>query len=121
MAGQNVIVDVMPGGRPLAHEPSPGLVCGEEELAANGLEPSRVASPRAQARARRGDLRPVTDAGGADPRISCVAAPMRISPRDVGAVLLMVPGRGGVPTPLVEATRRTAARIASQLTPPALR
>lgn len=120
MAGRNVVVDVMPGTRPLAHEPTPGLVCGAEEFAALGLDPAKVATVRAHRRARHGDLRPVVDAGGGHPRISAAAAPLRISPRDVAAVLLMVPGRGGVAAPLVEATRRTAARIASQLSASAL-
>ena len=115
MAGKNVVVDVLPGTRLLAHEPTPGLVCDRGDLAAVGLEPTKLASVQAHERAHRGDLRPVIDAGGAHPRVSCVAAPMRISPRDVAAVLLMVPGRGGVPASVVEATRRTAGRIASRL------
>lgn len=116
MAGRSVVIDVMPGTRPLAYEPEPGLVYDERDLAAVGLEASRLAVVRAHERARRGDLRPVVDAGRADSRISCVAAPLRLSPRDVATVKLMVPGRAGVPAPLVDATRRTAARIAAQLT-----
>jgi DNA-binding IclR family transcriptional regulator len=115
MAGHTVVVDVVPGTRRLAFEPKPGMALDRAELAAVGLEPPRLASVRAQERARGGDLRPVIDMGGADLRVSCVAAPLRVSPHDVGAVSLMVPGRGGVPATLVAATRRTADRIAAQL------
>jgi DNA-binding IclR family transcriptional regulator len=57
----------------------------------------------------------VIDAGGVDPRVSCVAAPLRLSPHDVAAVWLMVSGGAGVPEAAVAATRRTAGRIASAL------
>lgn len=106
MAGQGVVVDVIPGTRPLAHEPELGLVVTRADLAATVC---------AHERARGGDLRPVVDAGEVDPRVSCVAAPLRISSRDAAAVSLMLPGRGGIPPQLVDATRRVAARIASQL------
>ncbi|WP_330302060.1 MULTISPECIES: hypothetical protein [unclassified Streptomyces] len=53
------------------------------------------------------------DAGGNHPRVSCAAAPPRISPHDVAAVWLMVPGGTGVPAPVVAETRRTAGRIAA--------
>jgi IclR family transcriptional regulator, acetate operon repressor len=109
----------MPGTRPLAHELEPGAVYDENALAAVGLEASRLAVVRAHERARHGDMRPVLDPGGADPRMSCVSAPLRISAPDVVSVNLMVPGRAGVPTSLVDATRRTAERIAAQLSRPA--
>jgi len=105
MAGQALVIDVLPGTRRLPYEPHPGAV----------LELATSAARRAHERARHGDLRPVIDAGGADRRISCVAAPFRLSPRDVGAVWLMVPGGAGVPASMVAATRRAAGRIASQL------
>ena len=114
MAGL-VVVDVMPGTRPLAHEQEPGFVYDAKGFAALGLEASRLAIVRAHERARHGDLRPVLDPGGADPRMSCVSAPLRVQATDVVSVNLMVPGRGSVPASLVDATRRTAERIAAQL------
>jgi len=105
LAGEGLVIDVLPGTRRLPLEPDPGTV----------LEVATSAALRAHEQARRGDLRPVIDAGGADPRISCVAAPLRLSTGDVGAVWLMVPGGAGVPSWMVAATRRTAGRIAAQL------
>jgi IclR family transcriptional regulator, acetate operon repressor len=105
MAGQGVVIEVMPGGSRLPFEPDPGMAVWE----------GPTATARAHAQAHRGDLRPVIDAGGVDPRLSCVAAPVRLSPRDVGSVSLMVPGRAGVAEPTVAAARRTAGRIASAL------
>jgi IclR family transcriptional regulator, acetate operon repressor len=61
----------------------------------------------------------VLDAGGVHPRVSCVAAPLKLSPQDVAAVALIVPGGAGVPSAYVAATRRTAGRIASALSRPA--
>jgi IclR family transcriptional regulator, acetate operon repressor len=104
MAGRAVVVDVLPGTRRLAYEPNPGTTLGSAPLAAR----------RAHERARRGDLRPVVDAGSVDRRIGCVAAPLRLSPRDSAAVWLMVPG-GHVPASAVAVTRRTAERIATHL------
>jgi IclR family transcriptional regulator, acetate operon repressor len=118
-AGHGVVVDVMPGTRSLAHEQEPGFVYDNNDLAAVGLEASRLAVVRAHERARHGDLRPVLDSGGADPRMSCVSAPLRTSARDVVSVNLMVPGRAGIPASLVDATGRTAGRIAAQLSRPA--
>jgi IclR family transcriptional regulator, acetate operon repressor len=106
MAGRGVVIDVVPGAGGLPAEPHPGGVLSDE----------RAAAVRAHAQARRSDLRPVLEAGLVHPGVSCVAAPLRLSPRDVGAVWLMVPGGGGVPEPLVAAARRTAGRIASALT-----
>jgi DNA-binding IclR family transcriptional regulator len=108
MAGQLVVVEVLPGKSRLALEPDPGMV----------LERGQEAAVRAHKQARRGDLRPVVDAGEVDPRVSCVAAPLRLSPRDVAVVWLMVPGGVGVPAGVVGATRRTAGRIASMLSRP---
>jgi IclR family transcriptional regulator, acetate operon repressor len=73
---------------------------------------------RAHEQARRGDLRAVVEAGTVDRRISCVASPLRLSPRDIAVVWLMVPGGAGVPAPVVAATRRTAGRIAAGLSRP---
>jgi IclR family transcriptional regulator, acetate operon repressor len=105
MAGHPVVVDVVPGKARLPCEPEPGMVLG--------LPTSAVA--RAHERARRGDLRPVTDVGGLDPRISCLAVPMRLSVSDVAVVSVMVPSARGVPELLVQATRRIADRITSDL------
>jgi hypothetical protein len=58
------------------------------------------------------------DVGTVDRRISCVAAPLRLSSRDVAVVWLMAPGGAGVPASVVAATRRTAGRIASGLSRP---
>jgi DNA-binding IclR family transcriptional regulator len=105
MAEQLVVVDVLPGARRLPLEPDAGMV----------LPDAKLACVRAHEQARSGDLRPVIDAGGADPRISCAAAPLRIAPRDIAVVWLMLPGGAGVPAEAIAATRRTAGRIASQL------
>jgi IclR family transcriptional regulator, acetate operon repressor len=108
MAGELLVIDVLPGKSRLAVEPDPGMAVAE----------AKTAVARAHEQAHRGDLRPVIDAGGVDRRISCVAAPLKISAQDVAAVWLMVPGGSGVPAPLVAATRRTAGRIASMLSKP---
>lgn len=110
VAGHVLVIDVLPGRSTLAFEPEPGTL----------VEEAKIAVMRAHEQAQRGDLRPVIDAGDVDRRVSCVAAPLRISPRDVAAVWLMVPGGSGVPAPLVAATRRTAGRIASRLSKPGL-
>jgi len=105
IAGRSMVIDVLPGTRRLPFEPH----LGEE------LDRTPSAALRAHRRARIGDLRVVVDVGVADRRISCVAAPLRLSRTDVGAVWLLLPGRAGVPASIFAATRRTAARIASQL------
>ncbi len=105
MGGHGVVIEVLPGRVRLPLEPEPGRV----------LSGRRLAAVRAHEQAHRGDLRPVIDAGEVDPRVSCVAAPLRLSPRDVAAVWLMVPGGDGVPESAVAATRRTAGRIATAL------
>jgi hypothetical protein len=110
VGGQLLVVDVLPGTSRLAVEPDPGMV----------LAGAKLAAVRAHEQARQGDLRPVVDAGAVDRRVSCVAAPLRISPRDVAVVWLMVPGGAGVPAAAVAATRRTAGRIASRLSRPDL-
>ncbi len=107
MAGQGIILEVLPGVSRLPLEPDPGTVVSD----------ARLAFVRAHAQASRGDLRPVVDAGVVHPGSSCAAAPMRLSPRDVAAVWLMVPAGAGVPEPVVAAVRRTAGRIASALSP----
>jgi IclR family transcriptional regulator, acetate operon repressor len=107
--GLAIIVDVLPGRRKVAVEPTPG----------KAMHVAEMAQLRAHEQARRGDMRAVLDAGGVDPRVSCVAAPLRLSPHDVAAVALIVPGGGGVPSAFVAATRRTAGRIASALSRPA--
>jgi IclR family transcriptional regulator, acetate operon repressor len=105
MSGREMVIDVFPGRRRLPLEPDPGMA----------LSDGRLASARACARAHRGDLRPAVDAGSVHPGISCAAAPFRLSPRDVGAVGLMIPGGVGVSDHALAATRRTAGRIASAL------
>jgi IclR family transcriptional regulator, acetate operon repressor len=105
MASDYVVVEVFPGQNRLPLELEPGIVHDDPAMAV----------VRAQEQARRGDFRAVIDAGGIDPRVSCVAAPVRLSPSDVAAVWLMVPSGDGIPLPVVAATRRTAGRIASQL------
>jgi IclR family transcriptional regulator, acetate operon repressor len=105
LGGRGVVIDVLSGSHRLPLEPDPGTVFSD----------LRMAASRAHARAHDGDLRPVVDIGRVHPGISCAAAPLRLSPRDVGAVWLMVPDGTGVPGPAVAATRRTAGRIASAL------
>ncbi|MBP2367535.1 helix-turn-helix domain-containing protein [Pseudonocardia parietis] len=104
MAGQALVIEVLPGTRRLAKEPDAG----------SPLAP-KTAALRAHEQARRGDMRPVIEAGTVDPRISCVAAPLRLSPVDVGVVGVMVPGNTGVRATAAAATRHAAGRIASQL------
>jgi DNA-binding IclR family transcriptional regulator len=106
MAGQGMVIDVLSGAMRLPLEPDPGMAFAD----------GRLAAAQAHAQARHGDLRAVVEAGQVHPDISCAAAPLRLSPREVGAVWLMVPGERGVPSPMVAATRRTAGRIASALT-----
>lgn len=110
MSGGLVVIEVLAGRNRLAVEPDPGMVVAGGKLAA----------VRAHEQARKGDLRPVVDAGEVDRRVSCVAAPLRLSSRDVAVVWLMVPGGTGVPASTVAATRRTAGRIASMLSQPAV-
>ena len=115
MAGHGLIIDVLAGARPLPLAPEPGMTLEPAKLAELGVDTSKMACLIAHERAHAGDLQPVIDAGGVHPHISCVAAPLRLSRHDVGAVWAMVPGGLGVPAPLVDATRRAAGRIASQL------
>jgi len=75
-AGERLVIDVLPGTRPLAFEPEPGMV----------LKYPRLAPARAYHQARRGDLRTVLDAGAFDWRISSAAAPMRVSPQDLAVM-----------------------------------
>jgi IclR family transcriptional regulator, acetate operon repressor len=104
-AGELLVIDVLPGTRPLAFEPEPGMV----------LDDPSLAPARAYHRARRGDLRTVLDTGAFDRRISSVAAPLRLSPQDLAVVWLILPAGTGIHASLAEATRRTAGRIASHL------
>ena len=64
MAGQVMVIDVLPGSSPLALELPPGMMA----------EGAKMAVMRAHQQAHRHDLRAVTDAGGVHPRISCGAA-----------------------------------------------
>jgi DNA-binding IclR family transcriptional regulator len=102
MSGSGMVIDVLAGAAQLPFEPDPGTAFTDGRLAA--------------AQAHRGDMRPVMEAGQVHPGISCAAAPLRLSPSEIGAVSLMVPGGAGVLEPVVAATRRTAGRIASTLT-----
>ena len=108
IGGRLLVIEVLPGVRRLPLEPNPGMT----------LAGAKEAAVRAHERARGGDMRPVLDAGAVDPRISCVAAPFRISSTDVAVVWLMVPGGAGVPAPTVAATRSAAGRIATMLSKP---
>jgi IclR family transcriptional regulator, acetate operon repressor len=108
IGGQILVMEVLAGRSRLAVEPDVGMA----------VEESMTAAARAHKRAHRGDMRPVIDAGAVDRRVSCVAAPLRLSRRDVAAVWLMVAGAAGIPAPMVAATRRTAGRIASMLSRP---
>jgi IclR family transcriptional regulator, acetate operon repressor len=108
IAGELLVIEVLPGRRRLPLEPDPGMV----------LAGAKQAVVRAHEQARRGDMRPVVDAGAVDRRVSCVAAPFRISPRDVAVVWLMVPGGAGVDASAVAATRSAAGRIGSMLSKP---
>ena len=119
MAGEGMVVEVLPGKRVLPFHPEPGMSLDRARLAAAGLDPTNLAALRAHERAHQGDLRPVLDVGGVLPGVSCVAAPLRLPHGDVGAVWMIVPSREGVPEPLIAATRRTAGAIASMLSEPA--
>ena len=115
MAGEGMVIDVLPGRHALPCQPEPGMSLDRARLAETGIDPEKLVSLRAHEQAHRGDLRPVVDVGAVHPGVSVVAAPLRLSHGDVGAVWMMLPGEGGVPAPLVAATRRTAGRIASRL------
>jgi hypothetical protein len=78
----------------------------------------RLATVRAHEQAHRGDMRPVIDSGHVDARVNCVAAPLRLSPRDVAVVGLMMPGGAPVPAHAVAATRSAAGQIVSELSKP---
>jgi len=119
MAGEGMIIDVLPGKRPHPHQPEPGKTPSRAALAEMGLDPAKLAYPRAHEQAHRGDMRPVIDVAVVASDVSCVAAPLRLSHGDVGAVWMMLPGREDVPAPFIAATRRTAGRIASELSQPA--
>ncbi|HEY6638710.1 MAG TPA: helix-turn-helix domain-containing protein [Solirubrobacterales bacterium] len=108
IAGQLMVIEVLPGSRRLPLEPNPGMV----------IRGAKEAVVRAHEQARAGDMRPVIDAGAVDRRISCVAAPFRISAQDVAVIFLMVPGGIGVPAPTVAAARSAAGRIATMLSKP---
>ncbi len=112
MAGQGMVIDVLPGKHALPCQPEPGMSLDKARLAEMGIDPEKPAALRAHAQAHRGDLRPIIEVCGTHPGVSVVAAPLRLSRGDVGAVWTMVPGEEGVPAPLVAATRRTAGRIA---------
>ncbi|MEU3186813.1 helix-turn-helix domain-containing protein [Streptomyces sp. NPDC006923] len=115
-AGRGLVIDVLPGARPLEQrEPRPGMVLRQDEFAAVGVDIARVAPVRAHRQARHGDLRPVLDPGDADPAVACAAAPFRVSRHDTGAIWLMVPGGDGLSDSAVTAARRTAGRIAADL------
>jgi hypothetical protein len=120
LAGRGLVIEVFPSARRLPLEPHSGMELDKDKIAATGLQVGRIAALRAQEAAHRGDLRHVIDAGGADPRVSCVAAPLRLSGHDTGAVWLMVPGGDGVADVAVTATRRTAGKIATELSKPSL-
>lgn len=118
VGGRGLVVDVLPGNHPIAVEPRPGMTLYEDGLAETGLRAGRLAAVRAHMQAHTGDMRPVIDAGGADPRVNCVAAPLRLSRSDTGAVWLMLPAEQGIAEHVVSATRRTAGRIATELSKP---
>ena len=97
-AGRSLVIDVLPSARRFPIEPHPGLVLDKDKLAAAGLPTGRLAWLRAQEAAHRGDLRPVIDAGGTDPEINCVAAPLRLSPHDTGTTGSWSPAKTASPT-----------------------
>jgi DNA-binding IclR family transcriptional regulator len=114
--GHGRVIDVLPGIRPVyGREPRPGMGLGQDALADLGLDVSRFAWARAHRRARRGSLDPVLDLGQADPAVACVAVPLRLSSRDVGAVWLMLPSADRMSDTVVGATRMTAARIMTEV------
>lgn len=119
MAGEGMVIDVLPGKRSHPHQPEPGMTPTRAELVERGFDPAELAFLRAHEQAHRGDMRPVIDIAVVAPDVSCVAAPLRLAHGGVGAVWMMVPGLERVPAPFVAATRRTAGRIASQLSQPA--
>jgi DNA-binding IclR family transcriptional regulator len=118
MAGEGMVIDVLPGKRSHPHQPEPGLTPTRAELVERGLDPAKMAFLRAHERAHRGDLRPVVDVDIVAPDVSCVAAPLRLAHGGVGAVWMMIPGAGPISAPFVAATSRVARRIASQLSQP---
>ena len=118
MAGEGMVIDVLAGKRSHPHQPEPGMTPTRAELVERGIDPAELAFLRAHEQAHRGDMRPIIDVAIVAPDVSCVAAPLRLAHGGVGAVWVMLPGEEGVPGPFVAATRRTAGRIASQLSQP---
>jgi DNA-binding IclR family transcriptional regulator len=118
MAGEGMVIDVLPGKRPHPHQPEPGLTPSRATLVEMGFDPAKLAYLRAHEKARRGDLRPVIDVAVVAPDVSCVAAPLRLAHGGVGAVWMMIPGGAPISAPFGAATRRTAGRIVSQLSRP---
>ena len=118
MAGEGMVIDVLPGKDTLPCQPEPGMSLDKARLAELGIDPDKPAALRAHAQAHRGDLRPIVEVCGTHEGVSVVAAPLRLPHGDVGAVWLMLPSEDGIPAPFVAATRRTAGRIASQLSQP---
>ena len=118
MAGEGMVIDVLPGRRTHRHQPEPGKTPIRAELVERGFDPTQLAYLRAHEQAHRGDMRPVIDVAIVAPDVSCVAAPLRLPRGGVGAVWMMIPGGAPIPAPFVAATRRTAGRIASQLSRP---
>jgi DNA-binding IclR family transcriptional regulator len=108
VGGLGMVIEALPGATRLAVEPDPGAP----------MDKAQMATARAFVQARRGNLRPVIEAGEVHPKVSCVAVPLRLPARKTAAVWLMVPGAAGVPAPLVVAAGRTAARITAAATPP---
>jgi len=113
-----MVIDVLPGRRTHRHQPEPGKTPIRAELVERGFDPSQLAYLRAHEQAHRGDMRPVIDVAIVASDVSCVAAPLRLPHGGVGAVWMMIPGGANIPAPFIAATRRTAGRIASQLSRP---
>jgi IclR family transcriptional regulator, acetate operon repressor len=118
MAGEGMVIETLPGKLTHPHQPEPGRTPTKQALLDLGLDPAKLAYLRAHERAHLGDLRPVIDEAVVASDVSCVAAPLRLPHGGVAAVWMMVPGGESIPGPFVAATRRTAGRIATQLSRP---
>lgn len=114
MADRCMVTDVLPGTQPIAREPHPGMDISEN-AGPSGFDPDNLAAVRVFRQARNGDFRAAIDAGRTHPKISCCAAPLRVTPTNIAVVWLMLPSGDGIPDAMVAAARRTAGRIGTRL------
>ena len=97
MAGEMLVIEVLPGKRAFPLQPEPGMTHDRARLAEMGID--RRSSPRSEHTSRHtaAIMRPVLDVGGVHPEISCVAAPVADLARRCRRGLADGPRRRGRP------------------------